>query len=192
VMRRALSSRDLAPLVWLSFIATLAFVGMESTFALFGEARFDYDPTQVGLLFVYIGALAALSQGWLVGRLVERSGEPRVMLAGLVGTAAGLLLVAVSHDLWVLLIGLAVLSVASGLVFSATTALISLSAGERSQGGVLGLTAAIGSGARIVGPVAATFLFQHAGIAVPLVAGAALFALCAAGAVRAVGRPALA
>jgi MFS transporter, DHA1 family, tetracycline resistance protein len=115
-----------------------------------------------------------------------------VMLAGLVGTAAGLLLVAVSHDLWVLLIGLAVLSVASGLVFSATTALISLSAGERSQGGVLGLTAAIGSGARIVGPVAATFLFQHAGIAVPLVAGAALFALCAAGAVRAVGRPALA
>jgi MFS transporter, DHA1 family, tetracycline resistance protein len=192
VMRRALSSRDLAPLVWLSFIATLAFVGMESTFALFGEARFDYDPTQVGLLFVYIGALAALSQGWLVGRLVARSGEPRVMLAGLVGTAAGLLLVAVSHDLWVLLIGLAVLSVASGLVFSATTALISLSAGERSQGGVLGLTAAIGSGARIVGPVAATFLFQHAGIAVPLVAGAALFALCAAGAVRAVGRPALA
>jgi hypothetical protein len=38
----------------------------------------------------------------------------------------------------------------------------------------------------------ATALFQHAGIAVPLVLGAALFAICAAGAIRVVGRPALA
>ena len=106
-MRRALSSRDLAPLVWLSFIATFAFVGMESTFALFGERRFDYDTVQMGLLFVYIGVLAALSQGYLVGRVVARWGETRVMIGGLAGTAAGLLLVGLSHDLWLLLVGLA-------------------------------------------------------------------------------------
>ena len=56
------------------------------------------------------------------------------MIAGLIGTAVGLLLVAVSESLWVLLPGLAVLAVGSGLVFAATTALISLTAGEAEQG----------------------------------------------------------
>jgi multidrug resistance protein len=191
IVRRALSSRDLAPLVWLSFVATFAFVGMETTFALFGERRFSYDPVQMGLLFTFIGVMAVFSQGYLVGRVVERWGESRVMVGGLVGTGLGLLLVAVSHDLWLLLVGLAVLAVASGLVFSTTTALISLAAGEREQGMVLGLSASVGGAARIGGPLLATVLFQHAGIAVPLLVGAALFAVCAAAAVRVVGRPAL-
>ena len=191
-VRRALASRELAPLVWLSFVATFAFVGMETTFALFGERRFSYSPVQMGLLFTFIGVMAVISQGYLVGRLVGRMGERRVMIIGLIGTAAGLLLVAASFDLWVLLIGLALLSVASGLVFSTTTAMISLAAGEREQGMVLGLSASVGGAARIGAPLLATVLFQHAGIAVPLLLGAALFALCTAAALRVVVRPALA
>jgi len=183
-LRRALSSRELAPLVWMSFVATFAFVGMESTFALFGEHRFDYDAVQMGLLFTYIGVLAALGQGVLVGRFVRRWGEGRVLIAGLFGTAAGLAVTAIAHELWVLLIGLMLLSIASGLVFATTTALISLAAHEREQGVVLGLNASVGSAARIAGPVVATLLFQHAGVAVPLVVGAVLFALCAAAAIR--------
>ena len=135
LVRRALSSRELAPLVWLSFVATFAFVGMESTFALFGERRFDYDAVQMGFLFTYIGVLAAFGQGVLVGRVVARWGEVRVMIAGLIGTAVGLAVVAVAHDLWVLLVGLALLAVPSGLVFATTTALISLTAGEPRAGG---------------------------------------------------------
>lgn len=184
VLRRALSSRELAPLVWMSFVATFAFVGMESTFALFGEHRFDYDAVQMGLLFTYIGVLAAVGQGVLVGRFVRRWGEGRVLIAGLLGTAAGLAVTAIAHDLWVLLVGLMLLSIASGLVFATTTALISLAAHEREQGVVLGLNASVGSAARIAGPVVATLLFQHAGVAVPLVVGAVLFALCAAAAIR--------
>ena len=58
----------------------------------------------------------------------------------------------------VLLPGLAVLAVGSGLVF-ATTALISLTAGEAEQGTVLGLTASVGGAARIAGPVIGMLLF---------------------------------
>ena len=82
---RAASSRRWC---WLSFVATFAFVGMESTFALFGERRFDYSAAEVGLLFVYIGVMAAVAQGLLVGRVVERYGEARVMIGGLVGHGA--------------------------------------------------------------------------------------------------------
>jgi DHA1 family tetracycline resistance protein-like MFS transporter len=192
VLRRALASRELAPLVWLTFIATFAFVGMESTFALFGERRFDYGRVEIGLLFTYVGVLVALAQGLLVGKAVRRAGETRVMIAGMAGTAVGLLAVAAAEDLWLLLAGIGVLSVASGLVFSSTSALISLAAGDREQGSVLGLTASVGGAARIAGPVVATLLFDHVGIAVPLVVGAVLFALCAGGALRAVARPAIA
>jgi hypothetical protein len=57
---------------------------------------------------------------------------------------------------------------------------------------VLGLSASVGGAARIGAPLLATVLFEHVGIAVPLILGAALFALCAAAALRVVGRPALA
>ena len=51
----------------------------------------------------------------------------------------------------------------------------------REQGAVLGLTASVGErGAHRRARRSATLLFQHAGVAVPLMLGAALFALCAA------------
>lgn len=187
-VRRILASRRLGPLVWLTFVANFAFVAMETTFALFGAWRFDYDMVQMGLLFAYIGVLAAASQGYLVRRMVARSGEPRVMLIGLVGTAAGLLLLAVSESLWLLLIALALMALASGLVFATTTALISLSARDDEQGMVLGVTASATGLARIGAPLLGGLLFQHVDVSAPMLLGAALFALCALGGAWAVGR----
>ncbi|HWH14495.1 MAG TPA: MFS transporter [Miltoncostaeaceae bacterium] len=183
-LRRALATRDLGPLLVLSFLATLAFVGMESTFALLGDRRFGYDAVDIGLLFAYVGVAAAVGQGLLVGRLVARHGEHRVMLLGLVGTALGLALLAAAQTLALLLIALPVLGVASGLAFATVTALISHAASEEGQGGALGVAASTGGLARIVGPVAAGLLFQHAGPAAPLVAGAVLTALCLLPAMR--------
>ncbi len=110
------------------------------------------------------------------------------MILGLVGTAVGLFLVGVSETLWLLLVGLAVMSLASGLVFATTTALISLSAREDEQGVVLGVAASVTGLARIAAPLAGAFLFQHVDVSAPMVLGAVLFALCAVGAAWAVGR----
>lgn len=192
VLRRAFARRDLGPLVLLSFVGTFAFVGMESTFALFGDRRFGYSPAEVGLLFAYIGVASVVAQGILVGRLVARHGEPAVLLWGLLGTGAGLALLAVSDALWLLLAALALLAAASGLVFATVTALVSLAADDDAQGGALGVVASTGGLARIAGPVVATLLFQHAGVSAPLLLGAALFALCAALAARGVTRDAVA
>ncbi len=189
LLRSALSSRRLGPLVLISFLGTFAFVGMESTFALFGDRRFGYGFEEVALLFAYVGLAAAASQGALVGRLVDRAGEFRVMLAGLVGSAVGMLLLALAEELWLLLIALALLGVATGLVFATVAALTSLSVGEDEQGGALGLLASSGGLARIAGPIVATALFGSVGYGSPLVLGAALFAACAVVAALALPRP---
>jgi multidrug resistance protein len=192
VVRRAVAGRRLAPLVWLTFVANFAFIGMETTFALFGSHRFGYDMVEMGLLFAYIGALAVVSQGFLVRRLVARSGEVRVLIAGLVVTGAGLLLMAPAYSLWLLLPALALLAVGSGLVFATTTTLISLASGEGEQGTMLGLTASVGAAARIAGPLVGAALFQHVAVAAPLVMGGVLFALCAVAALWMSARPAVA
>lgn len=192
VLRRSLARRDLAPLVLLSFVGTFAFVGMESTFALFGDARFGYGPVEIGLLFTFIGVVTAVTQVRLVGALSARLGDYRALMVGLIGTAVGLLGLAASESVWLLIPSLGVLAVGSGLTFALVTALVSLAATDDEQGGVLGVTASTGGLARIGGPLVGTALFQHAGAAAPLLFGAFLFAACAAAAMRGAGRPAIA
>jgi MFS transporter, DHA1 family, tetracycline resistance protein len=192
IVRRALASRQLAPLVWLTFIANFAFIGMESTFALFGAHRLGYGMVEMGLLFAYIGLLAALTQALLVRRLVAAAGEARVLVGGLAVTGAGLLLMSPAHGLLLLVVALALVAVGSGLVFATTTALISLASGAGEQGAVLGLAASVGAAARIAGPLVGTALFQHVDLAAPLVVGGVLFLCCALAAARASTRPAVA
>ena len=185
---RALGDRDLAPLVWISFIGTLAFVGMESTFALFGERRFGFGLVATGLVFTYIGVVSAVVQGGLVARVVRRFGETRTLLAGLWGTGLALGLIPACYSTWALLLVVLLLAAASGLVFPTVTSLFSRAAGADDQGGLLGVLASTGGLARIVGPVGATVLFAHIGIAAPYLVGAVLFAGCGLLAGRGIGR----
>jgi len=189
MMRHALASRELGPLVWLSFFATFAFVGMEATFALLGAHRFGYGPGAMGGLFACVGIAAAVGQGVLVGRLVAREGEFTVMVWGLIGTAIGLGLLAVAVNLALVLVALAILGVCSGLAFATVTAMISHRAPEDAQGGVLGVAASTSGLARVVGPIVAGVLFEFASPAAPLVLGAVITAICVVGALKVVSRP---
>lgn len=177
---RALADRGIAPYVWISFVGTFAFVGMESTFALFGARRLDYGLVQTGLVFAYIGVLSSVVQGGLVRPLVARFGEATVMRAGLVITAIGLLAIVPVHHTWQLLVASIPLALGSGLVFPSLTSVVSRRTGEHEQGGVLGVLASTGGLARVAGPPTATALFQHVSLAAPYVVGGVLFLACLA------------
>jgi multidrug resistance protein len=178
ILRDALARRDLAPLVWISFIGTLAFVAMETTFALFAERRFGFSLAETGLVFAYIGVIIAAVQGGAIRPLVRRGGEVRVLIAGLVGTAVGLALLAATEEVWELLLVLLLMSASSGLVFPTVTGLVSRRASAEEQGGVLGVLASTGGAARVIAPIAGTALLEVR-LGLPYVVGAALFAACA-------------
>ena len=189
-LRSALANREISPLVWISFIGTFAFVGMETTFALFGAHRLGYGRVQVALIFVYVGVLSSLVQGGLVRHVVARYGEARVLRAGLLTTAIGLAAIAPVQTTWQLLLACLPLAVGSGLVFPALTAIVSRRTGEHEQGGVLGVLASTNGLARVVGPIVATVLFQHVSQGAPYLIGGVLFLGCLAllvGVVRHVG-----
>mgnify|MGYP001812785293 FL=1 len=157
-----------------SLVATAAFVGVEATFALFAADRLGYAELGVGLLFAFIGIVAASVQGGLIGPVVRRFGERRVLVGGLTATAAGALGVALAGSLWLMLPALAVLAAGWGFAYSATLALASLTAAADEQGAVLGALGSVGGVGRILGPIAGAAAYQLVAPAAPLVLTAAV------------------
>jgi len=173
---RAMRDRTVAPMVVITFLGTFAFAGMETTFSLFGRHRFGFDLMEAGLVFAFIGVAAALVQGKAIGPLVDRYGEQRVMMIGLVLTGLALGLLAITTRLWALF-PVAALLASSGLVFAPITAIVSKASSDDDQGGVLGVLGSSSGLARVLGPLAAGALFDWA-IPAPYLVGAGLFAIC--------------
>lgn len=160
----------LARLVATNFLYTLAFAGMEAIFPLLTLRLLGWGATANGYVFTYVGLLVVAMQGGLVARLVARFGERRVLLAGLALLALGLFALPFGHNLAVLLLALALLSIGDGAVTPVVSTLLSFAAGEREQGEVLGLAQGAAGLGRVLGPLVAGALFADVGTGAPLVA----------------------
>src|SRR6185295_16579304 len=64
------------------FLFIVAFSIMTTSFSLYTMFRFGYDAQHTGYLFAYVGLIAVIIQGGLIGRLVKRFGEQRLVIAG--------------------------------------------------------------------------------------------------------------
>jgi predicted MFS family arabinose efflux permease len=171
---------ELAPLLAVGFVVVTGFAAFEVTFAQFVHARLDLPHGQVAFLFVYVGVMAAIVQGGLVGRLSRRLGERRLLLAALLAIAAGLVALAPAHNLTRVLLVLPLLSLGAGLTTPTLTALVSRAAHASEQGLALGAFQGVSSLGRVIGPFAAEIALGRWGVAAPQL-GAAVLALAAAG-----------
>src|SRR2546423_10954660 len=161
---RSLQQPRLAFVLIIYFLFVVAFSIMTTSFSLYTMFRFGYDAQHTGYLFAYVGLIAVIIQGGLIGRLVKRFGELPLVIVGalcfsislfavpFVGPAAG--------GLAGLLIGGGVFSMGNSLATPALTSLASKSAGAAEQGVVLGVTQSAASLARAVGPTLAAVLIS--------------------------------
>jgi MFS family permease len=179
-LRDALGRKTLAPLLAIFFLTILAFAGMESTFALWAMAQFGWGPAQTGYLFTFVGLLSAVMQGGLIGRLTARFGEERLLIAGLVSIAAGLLVLTLSRDLPLLLAATAGLALGMGAMQPSLNSLISRRAGAAEQGEVMGVAQSVASLSRVLGPLLAGVLFAGLGRDSPFLCGTVLVLAAAA------------
>ena len=173
---------ELGPLMLIGFAVVTGFAAFEVTFAQFLHDRLALPHSGVSFLFVYVGVLAAVVQGVLVGRATRWLGERRLVIGGLALGAVGLLLLASAHSLGVVLAVLPVLSLGIGMVMPSLSALVSRGAAADQQGMALGAFQGISSLARVVGPFAAEVALGSWGVAAPQVGAAVLAALAAGGA----------
>jgi DHA1 family tetracycline resistance protein-like MFS transporter len=178
-LRQALGRKVLARLLAIFFLTILAFAGMEATFALWAMAQFGWGPAQIGYVFTYVGLLSAVMQGGLIGRLTARFGEERLLLAGLMLIALGLVVLPAASDLALLLGAVSCLALGMGAMQPSLNSLISRRAGVEEQGEVMGVAQSVASLSRVLGPLLAGMLFAGLGRDSPFLCGMVLVAAAA-------------
>ena len=175
---RELTGHRLGRLFGLSFITTSAIAGFETTFAMMVPRLYGYRPSGVDWLFAFAGLTQAITQGYLLGKIVKRTGELPLIRIGLVLLALGLAPMASLRSHALLLLALALLAIGYGLASPSIASLISKRTTRDKQGGVLGAYQSAQSLARIIGPIVAGTIYELAGPQ-PVYFGAAIVALLA-------------
>src|SRR6266550_1389212 len=162
----SLSQLRLGFVLIIYFMFIVAFSIMTTTFSLYTMFRFGYDAKHNGYLFAYVGILAVIIQGGLIGRLVKRFGELPLVIVGALFFAASLFAVPFvgpnTGGLLALLVGGGIFSMGNSLSTPALTSLASKSVGPAEQGTILGVTQSVASLARAVGPSLAALLINSA------------------------------
>ncbi len=170
---KAFRNDQVARLVLINLLYTVAFTGMETVFALFTQHTFGWTAMQNGLLFTYIGVIVIVMQGGLVGLLVKWIGERRLLIAGLLLLAVGPVLVPWSTNLAMLLITLGILSAGDGAITPIVSTLLSFVSPPDAQGETLGFAQGMAGLGRILGPLEAGSLFTL-GVNLPFLLGGIL------------------
>jgi MFS transporter, DHA1 family, tetracycline resistance protein len=138
----------------LNFVFTLAFSMMYVTVSVFWKNHYHFDELQIGYVFSYIGITSAVVQGLLVGPMNKRYGERKLLYAGLIFGAIGLVMLPFvpANYFWIELVALAFIALANGCITPSILGLLSNTIGPREQGAMLGLNQSTGALARVFGP----------------------------------------
>lgn len=187
-LRAALARPHLPLLLLIGFLVVAAFSGFENTFALFAERKYGFHASTIGYIFAFIGVILVIVQGFLVGKTVKLLGEHHIVPISLAIVAIGLLIIPGVHSVPALLVANGVLAIGMGFNNPSLMSLISRYTAAEDQGGVLGLTQALSSLGRILGPMWAGFAFDRIGIGAPYVSSSVVVGIACALAVTALWR----
>jgi multidrug resistance protein len=166
--------RNMGVLYAVFFLITLAFAALEATLSLWADRRWLLSPAEVAYMFGYLGIVATIVQGALVGPLARRLGERRLALIGSAAFALGLAATPLAATPAVLAIALALVAFGQGVTNPAVAAMISTQAPVTEQGRLLGVSQSLSALARVVGPVWGGFAFARIGIGAPYLTGSGL------------------
>lgn len=169
----------LARLFVISFFGIAMFASMEAVYGLWAEANFGWSARDLGFAFLAIGGGGLMAQLLLIGPLVARYGEARVIVIGLTLLAASMLLQPIIRlpISGVLLMG--VLMTGHSLAFPSSGALLSRNTPPERQGSTMGLMMASNAVGRIVVPPLFGLIYERVGHDAPWYVGAAMIGLVA-------------
>jgi DHA1 family tetracycline resistance protein-like MFS transporter len=164
--------------VGIFLLLTFAVTQMEVTFALFMSNRYGLGAEAAGVLLAIMGVVMVVVQGGLIGRLVRRFGELKLVIAGTAIAAVALVCFASTGSLTVVVLSLVLLAFGHGMLHPSLSSLASMGANARRRGMTMGVFQSAGSLARVLGPPCAGWLFDRMSWRSPFYAGAVILGLC--------------
>lgn len=165
------------PLLTVSFFYGLAFAMFEGVFSLHAQKHLLLESNETGYLLAYVGLLVAFVQGGAIGRLSARYTDQQLLLSGAAVMTISLAGWAYAATVPLSALMLTPLSLAIGVMSATVHSALTKTVHADDVGGILGLSAAIGSLTRAIGPAAGGVLLDVIGTPAPGVVGAVIMAV---------------
>lgn len=166
VFRDTFALSGVTAAIAVSALVNLSFAGMEQIYALFTRDAFGWGMVNTGRVLGLVGVVAALMQGLAIRPLTMTFGETRLIRAGVLITAAGFALTALtpSASPWaMMLFASGLVAMGSSLVSPSVASYVSQRAEPGNQGSTLGVLQSTAALARVFGPALAGALYQLIG-----------------------------
>jgi DHA1 family tetracycline resistance protein-like MFS transporter len=157
----------------------LAFNGCTALLVLYFKQAFAWGPTSSAMAFLVVGVVAMLVQGVLIGPLVGRWGESRLILVGLAAVISGCLMLCLATAATanpLAYVAVAALALGTGLVTPCLRGLVSRRLEGGGQGAALGSLQALQSLGSFIGPALGGLAFEGLGARSPFVLAILLLA----------------
>ena len=162
-MVEGLARKPLRPLMLVWFLAPFAFAGYTVALPLHTAKAFAWGARELGWLFVLIGAIAALVQGFLFGRIERRTGARALLIVGLFGMGVSIAALPWAGTSLLVYAWTVPLAFTNSLFAPAASGLVSLYADPTEQGTILGAAQAFAALGRSFGPLAAGWAYDGLG-----------------------------
>ena len=162
-MVEALARKPLRPLMLVWFLAPFAFAGYTVALPLHTAKAFAWGARELGWLFVLIGAIAALVQGFLFGRIERHTGARALLIVGLFGMGVSIAALPWAGTSLLVYAWTVPLAFTNSLFAPAASGLVSLYADATEQGTILGAAQAFAALGRSFGPLAAGLAYDGLG-----------------------------
>lgn len=167
-------SEPASRLIWIYAIAIGAFQGTNAILALFLSWRFGVTAETIGYFYTYIGVLSVIVRAFMLGKLVDRVGEPRLSRIGIVLLAIGLFGLSMSRDYVTLALAVGLLPLGTAFTFPCVTAMLSRVVSSSERGLYMGVQQTYGGITRVAFPVILGYAFDTLGQQSPYWISAAL------------------
>jgi multidrug resistance protein len=160
------------PILFFSFFVITFGISLNYVvFPLFTGEMFNFRASHNGLLFGYIGAIGALMQGYVIGKLARRFSEEQLLSVGTSLMSAGLFGIFISSGFTFFIIFVSILAIGGGITTPSVLSLISKYSDPKFQGSTLGMAQSLSSLARIFGPSTGGFVYDNFGHRFPFFLG---------------------
>ncbi|KGP75404.1 arabinose ABC transporter permease, partial [Desulfosporosinus sp. Tol-M] len=131
----------LVTLFAINFVLNFTMSMFETTFAMLAAAKVGFGPRDMGITFAIFGIFAVIVQGGLIGPLTKKFGDAKLVKAGAVLCAVGLILIILSADygnIIFLVMSTVVFMVGHSLMVPTSSSLVTKQS-TKGQGASLGL-----------------------------------------------------
>ena len=160
------------PTLLILFIVTLSFSTIPVIVPLLSIDFFNFDSLQLSYVFIYIGLIQIVMQGFLIDLFSKRLGEEKLIALGPILMATGSLLMPTFQNVAIFYLTNALLAAGFGMINTSIPAFLSKRSSINEQGSILGIASSVTSIANIPGPLIIGLVYDFAGSFVPFLISA--------------------